>query len=529
MKKCHRTIIVLVLIVICLFLFGAMVVSEKYMAYTDILQNPYHRVVQFCISNQAERGNKPIYMITGVNPPMTPLDPKYSYLLIDMEPFDLHSDYGTFDFVLTTKRDRVLDSVRQIYVPNWSLAIGEAEQWSVPSLLQTREPRRKLQFCACIRSQMSDDALARKKERIFYEKIHSRKHSIMLDNCSNKVDILVDTLRPYKFVVIFDPLVRGYVSEKILSALLAGAVPVYSGDSSIRDMFNPGCYINIDDFSSIESCINYIMYVDSRPDLYETYTRTPILSNQRLLEYAGWYYGTQTFYQALYRVFPHLKRDRYVPIPYDRSTHPTKPIKIINLDYSTDRWKTMQAQLDANPYWKDKYERFSAVQGKQYYSSYRSYTSTKHYTLNPGEVGLYLSTMELCKRLVEDEQNEYYAHLEDDTLVTPDVLSVDAYITKIPKNWDILFLGYSQHYCKQDKHIETADQPFVKMQLDCLPCTHAYVIRKRAAQFLLNHAFPMEYPIDVFYQLHCQNLNIYLIHPRVIHVADGIPSTIQIA
>jgi GR25 family glycosyltransferase involved in LPS biosynthesis len=524
MNRCqrNRNIVIFVLIVLCFLLFSGILVTEKYTAYKDILENPYRRVIQRIIPNQVVKTDKPI-MATG-DIPLTHFEKtKYNYLLIDMEPVTNVYNYDPYAFVLTTKKSQITHPERQLYVPNWSLAIGESNEWTIPDLLQPRSGQINPYFCAYLPSQCRADEIPR-AEQIFYEKLHSRKTVTVL-SCTER------QFTPYKFVMIFDPIVPGYVSEKIVLSLLAGAVPIYSGDSSVKDMFNPGCYIYTSDFSSVESCVNYVMYVDSNPGLYETYIRTPIIQPQRLVEYAGWYYGTQAFYNPLFNVFPHLRRQAYVPIrDRDYRSDPSKPIKIVNLDQSKDRWENMQRQIQANPNLKDKYERFPAVRGKHYYNEYKPYLSTKHYTLNPGEMGIYLSTMELCKCLVDDPQNEYYVLLEDDLVISRNILSVDTYISRIPSDWDILFLGYSDYYCKQDKHIhEPFNQTYVKMQTDCMPCNHAVVVRKRAAQYLLNFAFPMEYPIDVLYQLHCENLNIYLIHPRVFVVASGLPSTIQVA
>jgi len=510
-----------------------------FIPYKDIIENPFRRPVQLIIPNQTKKGDKPIYMATG-DFPLVNKEPSKSYtILIDMEPFDFHPNYDSFDLVITTKKLRITNPKRQIYAPVWSIILGESHKWSIPDLLK-RQVQPKSKFCAYMYSNCNRDMNGVKLREEFFEQLHSKKHVDALGNCqhntdtpstrgaSNWIDVAIDTYKPYKFVVAFENTldIPGYVSEKIVLPLLAGAIPIYSGDAMVRDMFDPRCFINLDDFATIDHCIDFVLYVDSKPDVYETYINAPIIRKERLIEYAAWYYATQSFYNIVFNVFPHIKRNPYIPIQTSYQSDPTKNVKVINLDRSQDRWLTMQEQLDSNPHLRDKYERFPAVDGKQYYQYYKNYSSDKHFKMKPGEFGCYLSTMELSNTLVEDEHNDYYLFLEDDSLVLPEVLSLDAYVAEAPLDWEVIFLGYSEHYCT--KHDKSSER-FTKMDQDCMPCTHAVLVRKRAAQYLINFAFPIEVPIDVFYRNHCQNLTMYLIHPRVIRVNSKLPSTIQVA
>lgn len=64
----------------------------------------------------------------------------------------------------------------------------------------------------------------------------------------------------YYFVLAVENCVKkGYVTEKILNAFYSGAIPVYYGDRSVFDYFNKEAFIYINDFNSIEECVDYII------------------------------------------------------------------------------------------------------------------------------------------------------------------------------------------------------------------------------------------------------------------------------
>lgn len=54
-----------------------------------------------------------------------------------------------------------------------------------------------------------------------------------------------DFLKQRRFTIAFEnSSARGYTTEKIVDALLAGSVPIYWGDPSIAEQFDERCYIN---------------------------------------------------------------------------------------------------------------------------------------------------------------------------------------------------------------------------------------------------------------------------------------------
>lgn len=61
----------------------------------------------------------------------------------------------------------------------------------------------------------------------------------------------------FQFAVCFENMaLEGYVSEKILNPLMAGCIPIYLGAPDIHRYINPDCFVNVNDYPSLEACID---------------------------------------------------------------------------------------------------------------------------------------------------------------------------------------------------------------------------------------------------------------------------------
>jgi hypothetical protein len=75
--------------------------------------------------------------------------------------------------------------------------------------------------------------------------------------------LTINTIEEYskfKFILAIENNIKvGYVTEKIMNAFTSGSVPIYQGCSkTVAKQFNKNCYIDINDFSSVDECINYV-------------------------------------------------------------------------------------------------------------------------------------------------------------------------------------------------------------------------------------------------------------------------------
>jgi len=52
---------------------------------------------------------------------------------------------------------------------------------------------------------------------------------------------------------------NGYVTEKIINAFYSGAIPIYWGSSNVNNFFNKKAFINVNNFKSLEKCVDYVI------------------------------------------------------------------------------------------------------------------------------------------------------------------------------------------------------------------------------------------------------------------------------
>lgn len=116
----------------------------------------------------------------------------------------------------------------------------------------------------------------------------------------------------FKFNIAFEnSLAEGYTTEKIFDACIAKTVPIYWGNKLICKDLNPEAFINILDFDTLDSAIDYIIKVDNDPALYAHYLNSDLLKNY---PYEQRYEELKTF---LHKILIH--REKHITL-YGRTT-----------------------------------------------------------------------------------------------------------------------------------------------------------------------------------------------------------------
>lgn len=81
--------------------------------------------------------------------------------------------------------------------------------------------------------------------------------------------ISIELKKPYKFSIAAEnAYFKGYISEKIITSMMANTIPVYFGTSEVIKYFNPKSFINVNDFSSLEDVVKKVKEIDENDDLY---------------------------------------------------------------------------------------------------------------------------------------------------------------------------------------------------------------------------------------------------------------------
>lgn len=101
-------------------------------------------------------------------------------------------------------------------------------------------------------------------------KLASRRSSWYLDDAVNQYE-------QFKFVIAFEnSIAPGYVTEKVVNAFLAGAIPIFWGNStSLAGLFNPHSYIDCGTFATLRKCADRVLEVHRSVELYESMRREP--------------------------------------------------------------------------------------------------------------------------------------------------------------------------------------------------------------------------------------------------------------
>lgn len=250
-----------------------------------------------------------------------PIIEKCVNIILDGEPANLEKVHA--DLVITTKKER-LPNIPSIYVPFFTWTFVESN--ISPELLVKKSDemfddiiRKKSKFCCFMYSNCDEKMDGVKKRKIFFEMLNARKKVDNLGRCYNKNykknggwNMNFGVYTPYKFVIAFENQeISGYITEKIIMPMIARAIPIYFGPPEISNFFNTKSFINVNDFTSFEKCIDYILEVDRNPILYQKILNEPFIQDNIIdKELFSVYYGGK-FYRELYEKLP-IKIREYI-------------------------------------------------------------------------------------------------------------------------------------------------------------------------------------------------------------------------
>jgi len=135
----------------------------------------------------------------------------------------------------------------------------------------------KEEFCAYVMSNMTNSAPER--TRIFdaiseYKPGHSGGK--WRNNIGGPVPDKIAFQSKYKFVLaIENSSTPGYLTEKFAQAAQSNAVPIYWGDPTVSEQFNPKAFVNCLDFESFEATAERVKEIDQNDDLYKQMLSEP--------------------------------------------------------------------------------------------------------------------------------------------------------------------------------------------------------------------------------------------------------------
>ena len=89
-----------------------------------------------------------------------------------------------------------------------------------------------------------------------------------LNNIGCNVEDKMSFIKDYKFVFAFEnSSYPGYTTEKILEPLVVKSIPIYWGNKIVDRDFNKESFINLDDQSNFQQCIDQILLINNNEDM----------------------------------------------------------------------------------------------------------------------------------------------------------------------------------------------------------------------------------------------------------------------
>ena len=174
---------------------------------------------------------------------------------------------------------------RYMRLPLWRMFYHEALSRALhkPKLDEKALERK---FCAIVVSNTKQTDGFREE---FFEKLNQYKQVDSGGKYKNNVDgPVVDKMefqKGYKFSLAFENVsANGYCTEKLLEAFASCTVPVYYGDKTVVQDFNPKAFINCHDFNSIDEVIERIRQIDNNPQEYLKMLNEPVFKDGKLPE-----------------------------------------------------------------------------------------------------------------------------------------------------------------------------------------------------------------------------------------------------
>jgi hypothetical protein len=196
-----------------------------------------------------------------------------------------HYNIGKCDFAFTFDFS---DDPRHYRLPLWVLQIdwfdkggyGNPEFILRPELIGQNEfiSSEKNKFCAMIFNNPTKERVETYNLFSTYKRVDGFGHPF--GNWSNGEIKKYNNLKNYKFSVCYENrLYSGYYTEKLFHAKTAGNIPIYYCDDEASNDFNEKCFINLNNYESLESLFQHIKEVDQDDDLYNSYLREPLFKD----------------------------------------------------------------------------------------------------------------------------------------------------------------------------------------------------------------------------------------------------------
>ena len=275
----------------------------------------------------------------------------------------------------------------------------------------------------------------------------------------------------------------GYVTEKLLHAKMAGCVPLYWGSDTALTDFAPNSFVNLSANKNPGLIVDIVKKLESRPDLCEVLSSTPILDADRVQNALG------RMKEMSLAILGLVQQEEF------------KDTFVINLDSRKDR---MESLCKSEP--SLVYTRIPAVNGLELTITPFLYRTFERNTFHwkKSVIGCFLSHMMAWKKIVDNPTPslkitpEYTLILEDDVRFVSDwKKKLHTAMKAAPSDAELLYLGgvlppnktMLSSVLEPVNHLWSAIKPnklFSSLELPLFHfCAYSYVLTVHGARKLL--------------------------------------------
>ena len=171
-----------------------------------------------------------------------------------------------------------------LYIDWFKVGTYDNPQWLIPEEYLYGEneftKKEKNNFCSIVYGKQIGSRINAIKNISRYKKVDVFGKANSNYNLPDGEKYKLDLISNYKFSLCYENSVTpGYHTEKLLHGKIAGNIPIYYGDKTIGNDFNPNCFINALELSDDE-LIEIIKEIDSNKSSYEKIFNEPLFEER---------------------------------------------------------------------------------------------------------------------------------------------------------------------------------------------------------------------------------------------------------
>ena len=202
-------------------------------------------------------------------------------------------DYSITSFFDSYDSKNIRIPLWMFYVDWFNTGTWGNPGWLIPVDYLTGENpfflKEKTKFCSTVFSIPYQnridmiDMVNRYKDVDCYGKCH--KMQIPQNNSHAGEFEKMEVISDYKFSICFENAAPGgWYTEKLLHAKIAGNIPIYYSDTECHKDFNTKGFLNLSDYSDMESMLEDIVKIDNDNNLYQSILKEPLFQKRPTLD-----------------------------------------------------------------------------------------------------------------------------------------------------------------------------------------------------------------------------------------------------